>query len=369
MVRILQNVTRLKVKIKFTERFYLLEITKIVGIAVYLLLNIIAWVITPARDEASVYKIVVMSILESIAGYIAVSLLFVILPYYIKKKAFFNRLYFPILVVIICFVTVFWNTTTKIFISLYLDRKEMFPNFVLTNFYFIVPIIAFTVLYYTVDHWLSLKKQKEMTLLATNLANEAQLQMLRYQINPHFLFNALNTIRFMVEEDKTVARKMITELSNFFRYSLSHNGKVDTFENEINSIKNYLEIQKIRFEEKLIVEYDIDEKINQLKIPFFIILPLVENAIKFGLQTSKIPLTIRILACIDQDLVIKICNTGRIAENTNKNDSTNTGIENTKKRLALYFPDNYAFSLFEEDNWVISQITIKDFYNHTHLLI
>lgn len=352
-------------KIRLTEKFYLLEIGKIVGISVYLLLNIIAWFMLPQETPSK--QIIISSILEAIAGYIAVSLLFIILFYYTKQKTALKRLYFPILIIIICLMTTFWNTATKVFITLYLDRKEMFPNFIITNFYFVVPIIAFTVLYYTVDHWLNLKKQKEMTFIATNLANEAQLQMLRYQINPHFLFNALNTIRFMVEEDKTLARKMITELSNFFRYSLSHNGKVDTFENEINSIKNYLEIQKIRFEEKLIVEYSIDEKLSQLKIPFFIILPLVENAIKYGMLTSKKPLTLRIIANINQDLIIKICNTGRVVKNADKIDSTSTGIENIKKRLALYYSDNYTFNLFEENDWVVSQITIKDFYNHIPL--
>ena len=131
--------------------------------------------------------------------------------------------------------------------------------------------------------------------------------------------------------------------------------------NEINAIKNYLEIQKIRFEEKLIVEYDIDERLHQMKIPFFIILPLVENAIKFGLQSSKTPLNIKISAKANSHLEISVLNTGHLVESNNNSEGTKTGIENTKKRLSLYFPENYSFELFEKDGWVISQIIINDY--------
>jgi LytS/YehU family sensor histidine kinase len=88
---------------------------------------------------------------------------------------------------------------------------------------------------------------------------------------------------------------------------------------------------------------------------------LVENAIKFGLQTSKKPLSIKIYAKVNNNLEISIFNTGKILENPNHTESTKTGIENTKKRLALYFPDNYSFQLFEENGWVISQILIKNY--------
>jgi LytS/YehU family sensor histidine kinase len=125
-----------------------------------------------------------------------------------------------------------------------------------------------------------------------------------------------------------------------------------------------LEIQKIRFEEKLIIQYEIDEKLNQMKIPFFIILPLVENAIKFGLQTSKIPLNIKIIAKANDHLEISVHNTGSIVEDHRSSEGTNTGIENTKQRLELYFPDNYSFNLFEKDSWVVAQIIIEDYKNH-----
>lgn len=348
---------------KIPERTYLLEITKVSGILFYSLLSSIYWIVS-LKGTFPINSVIYIHFLELIPAYISVSLLYITYSYINKKKIEAKKIFVYILIPTCCLSSLTWDVLSNLSLFFYTKKIDIIGNNFLGNFHiYLLYSFAFTGIYYVINHWLNLRKQKDMTLMATNLANEAQLQMLRYQINPHFLFNALNTIRSMVEEDKAVARKMITELSNFFRYSLSHNGTMDTFENEINAIKNYLEIQKIRFEEKLIVEYDIDEKLYSMKIPFFIILPLVENAIKFGLQTGKPPLTIKICAKVNHNLEISVYNTGRIIENTNADVSTKTGIENTKKRLALYFPDSYSFKLFEDSSWVVAQIVVKDFRN------
>jgi LytS/YehU family sensor histidine kinase len=144
---------------------------------------------------------------------------------------------------------------------------------------------------------------------------------------------------------------------------LSQNGTTDTLENEINAIRNYLDIQKIRFEEKLEVSFDIDRSLYHMRIPFFIILPLVENAIKYGLQSNKEPLRIKLSVNAGDDLEISVHNTGRLVDTSADGESTKTGIENTKKRLALHFRDNYSFSLVEKESWVIAKIIIFDFKN------
>ncbi len=348
---------------KISERTFLFEIAKIGGMLIWFLISSLNWVV--ANFHIPLKKIFLMQFLDSIAGYLTISLLFILLNYVFIKKVLPKKLFAYMLIPVCCLYALMWDITSNILFSIYYEKTIYFfdKNFFANYLYFLTPLFGFTGLYYVINHWLNFKKQKEMTIAATNLANEAQLQMLRYQINPHFLFNSLNTIRLMIEEDKTIARKMVTELSNFFRYSLSHNGTTDIFENEINAIKNYLEIQKIRFEEKLIIIYDIDEKLYNLKIPFFIILPLVENAIKFGLQTSKKPLTIKISAKVNSHLEISVCNTGKLVKNLKNSEGTNTGIENTKKRLSLYFNNNFSFELYEEENWVISQIVIKDYKN------
>jgi two-component system, LytTR family, sensor kinase len=350
-------------KIRLKEGFYLYELAKITGLFIWFLISALSWALTPGRI-VQLNSVITVSLVEACLGYLLISLLYFILFLIIKKDAGGKKLFIPILVFLLLLIAVIWVALASIFDSLIEGRAVSFPHFFLNALFFLYPVIAFTIVFYLIKHKINLKKQKEMTLIATNLANEARLQMLRYQINPHFLFNSLNTIRSMVEEDRPVARKMITELASFFRYSLSHDGATDTLENEIGAIKNYLEIQKIRFEQRLIVEYDIDDRLKNLKIPIFIILPLVENAVKFGFQTSKSPLNVKIYAKINGNLEISVFNSGRIVENSEKTDGTNTGIENTRKRLALYFPDNYTFKLYQDELWVVSKITITDFRNH-----
>lgn len=349
---------------KISEKTILLEIAKITGLIIWVLSSTLNFI--GSQKNIPMDLLFEVRLLQALSGYIVISLAYWILNI-LDRRLILSKLFFIYLSLPICLIiSILWNTVAIMFGYFFKVFTYDPDNIHLlrSSLFYLIPTIALTGLYYALIYWLNYRHQKEKVLIATNLANEAQLQMLRYQINPHFLFNALNTIRSMVEEDKEVARKMITELANFFRYSLSHNGTTDTLENEVNAIKNYLEIQKIRFEEKLIVEYDIDEELYSMKIPFFIILPLVENAIKFGLQTSKIPLNIKISAKINHHLEICVCNSGRLVENTKNSDCTKTGIENTKKRLELYFPDNHSFKLFEEDNWVVSQIIINDFRNH-----
>ena len=343
------------------KQTYIFEIAKLGGMLVFVIITFFAFLIYPDR-ESTLNEIIINVITRFISGYIAISVLFLILNRLNKKDLLSSKLFISLFVPGCYAISLVWILLYILLFSIFEIEALPFNTGVFVKaLSFIYIVIAFTGLHVLISHWLKLKEQREMTRQATNLANEAQLQMLRYQINPHFLFNSLNTIRSMVEEDKNVAREMITQLSNFFRYSLSQTGTTDTLANEINAIKNYLEIQKIRFDEKLCVIFDIDENVFPVRIPFFIILPLVENALKFGLQSSSSPLTIKIVIKANHHLEISVQNTGHLVECEKDEEGTKTGIENTKKRLALHLPNNHSFSLFEKDSWVISQIIIFDY--------
>jgi len=346
---------------KISEKKYFLEIAKVAGILIWYLLVSVSWIASPKTNDA-VSHILFTRLLEAIAGYIVISVYYKIFNNLDKKVILSKRYFIFLLFPICCLVSMSWNFFGILLQWLFqLDCFACLCSyFLISSLFYLIPTLAFTGLYYTINHWIKYQLQREKALIATNLANEAQLQMLRYQINPHFLFNTLNTIRQMVEEDQGVARKMITELSGFFRYSLSQKENIDTFENEIIAIKNYFEIQKIRFEEKLVIIYDIDERCLPVKLPFVIVLPLVENAVKYGLQTSKMPLTIKIVAKMNSHLEISVQNTGRILTRTSGEEGTNTGIENIRKRLELCYPGKYSFNLYEKDSWVIAQIIIMD---------
>jgi LytS/YehU family sensor histidine kinase len=224
------------------------------------------------------------------------------------------------------------------------------------------PLLVSVALYFLIEYMLEFQAQKEKTLKALTLAQQAQLQMLRYQLNPHFLFNTLNSIRAMVVVDQTKARDMITQLSEFIRYSLVGN-KMEhvTISKEIEAINNYLDIQKIRFGERLEVKLEISPEANNQKIPCFLIHPLVENAVKYGIETSPVPLRIEISAAkTGQQLMIKVSNTGKLVEPTaNDKNGTGTGLNNIKQRLQHLYPDRYEFKFYQDNGWVHAEITIQ----------
>jgi len=158
-------------------------------------------------------------------------------------------------------------------------------------------LVGWSALYFGIKYWRQWQSEHERTLQAEALANHAQLDMLRYQLNPHFLFNALNSIRASIDEDSQRAKRMVTEFSEFLRYSLlNDNSALVDLRQEIEAIKNYLAIEKIRFEDKLDVTFDVEPAAEQCQLPGFLIHPLVENAVKHGMTNNSGPLKICIAA-------------------------------------------------------------------------
>ncbi len=237
-------------------------------------------------------------------------------------------------------------------------------------------LIAWSILYLSIKFWMEWQIQKEKTELANDLAHDAQMQMLRYQLNPHFLFNSLNSIRALIHEDRKNAKSMITELSEFLRYSLlSNNNENVPLRCELNAIKHYLAIEKKRYEEKLKVRFDVDPEAENFPVLSFLIHPIVENAIKYGMQTSHMPLELNISASRKGDcLKICICNSGSWLGSSSGDgkgkQGTRTGMENIRQRLENTFAGNYLFNVFEKNECVhvelempeipASEITVKD---------
>lgn len=225
--------------------------------------------------------------------------------------------------------------------------------------------LSWSALYFGIKYWQSKKQEEENAIKAESLAKEAELKMLRYQLNPHFLFNSLNSASALIAENPPRAEKMIGELSEFLRYSLINTkaGTV-TVKDEIKALENYLNIEQIRFEEKLQVDFYIAPETESLPLPNFLLHPLVENAVKYGMQTSKLPLKIEIKAERKNDsLLIEISNTGKwfSANGSNpQNNGMKVGIGNVKKRLEQFFPDRHQFQTFERDGrvHVLLEITV-----------
>ncbi|RPI04596.1 MAG: hypothetical protein EHM64_09455 [Ignavibacteriae bacterium] len=257
-------------------------------------------------------------------------------------------------------------TTTRYFlispkIALYLWEI----NFTARWLSLTMPIwFGWSALYFGIKYWKDLDAEKKRARQAISLAHRAQLQMLRYQVNPHFLFNALNSVRALIDEDKKNAKTMITELSEFLRYSLvtRDHGEV-TLEHELEAIRHYLSIEKKRFEDNLDISFDIDERAMQVPLLSFLIHPFVENAIKYGMKTSPMPLRIRIQASVmDDTLQLLISNTGTWLKGLTAAErsvhGTGTGLENVRARLENAYKNNYHLETRELDGWVEAALEI-----------
>jgi two-component system, LytTR family, sensor kinase len=219
--------------------------------------------------------------------------------------------------------------------------------------------LSWSALYFGIKYWRQSQEKQQQALRARALAKEAELQMMRYQLNPHFLFNALNSASALIRENPARAEVMIGELSELLRHTLT-NGKVGDvpLSIELEVARNYLDIEKLRFEDKLIVNFDIDPQAVEFAVPSMLLHPLVENAVKYGMQSSQIPLRVEILArALNGELRLEVVNTGNWIEGNGH--STNIGIENVRQRLRQAFPERHRFDIFERDGRVHAVIEVR----------
>ena len=214
------------------------------------------------------------------------------------------------------------------------------------------------------------KSQEMRAEKAGVLAQQAQLQMLRHQVNPHFLFNALNAIRALIDEDEAKAGDMIADLSEFLRYSLISKSYADVpLRDELTAVRHYFSIQKKRYEDKLEVKIEVGPGAEDYSVLSFLVHPLVENAVKYGMKTSPLPLRISVEAFVaDGDLHVRVGNTGRWVDPAKAEQpdlrGTGTGLANIRARLANAYPGRHSLEVVEKDGWVLIELRIGGLSNH-----
>ena len=193
------------------------------------------------------------------------------------------------------------------------------------------------------------KEQQLRRSRAETIAHEAQLKMLRYQLNPHFLFNTLNAISALVQVKKSsTANSMIVQLSDFLRYSLDNDPiKRVSLEQELDALKMYLNIEQTRFGDRLQLEFDIQPEANAVLVPSLILQPLIENAIKYAVAPMEAGGKLTIAARLNAGfLEVDIADTGPGLENLAvEQNSVGVGLRNTIDRLHEFYGDNYKFRL------------------------
>jgi len=195
-----------------------------------------------------------------------------------------------------------------------------------------------------------INEEQVKRLNAEATARNAQLGMLRYQLNPHFLFNTLNTISALVKlNDNQKAHNMITQLGHFLRYSLDNNPAVKiSLEQEVDALMLYLDIEHVRFGERLTLEIEIDEQAKRAMVPSLLLQPLAENSIKYAIAVNENGGTIRLKASVQQDeLQLEFTDTGPGTEiNVPKpKKGRRVGLHNTLQRLKTLYDDAYAFEI------------------------
>lgn len=224
-------------------------------------------------------------------------------------------------------------------------------------------LMAWSALYLGIRYAMDLHREKRLLQEALADAQHARTQMLRYQLNPHFLFNALASLRASVADDPRRAQAMINDLSGFLRYSLLGGGADEaTLEREFAAIRHYLAIQKVRFDERIHYEVALDPSLAQLRLPAFLIQPLVENAVKYGMRTSDGTATIRVHGERDGTCcVLSVVNSGRWVEPGDAMpdlDRSGIGLRNLLARLAEHFPARHRFGIEHGTGWVRAQLQL-----------
>jgi sensor histidine kinase YesM len=185
----------------------------------------------------------------------------------------------------------------------------------------------------------------------SKLATEAELRALRAQLNPHFLFNALTTIGYLIQTAPDKAVDTLMRLTQLLRGVLRSTGEFSTLGEELKLIESYLEIEHARFEERLRVKIEVSPELFRLKIPSLILQPLVENAVKHGISNAKKGGEVYLSARIDrQNLILEVADTGAGVsyENLMENRKRGVGLSNIEQRLYSYYKDAARFEIESE---------------------
>lgn len=355
------------------ERFnnYLKEQFLIRKYPSFYFVNAIGWIIIILADSLIVspkevfgsYRVLIENTIEWSFGYLITWYIRNIYKdYNYRAKSIISTIFFILLIsmfgsILFYFIAhligVFFNLELiKKYLQLIFSLRYMASR--MTELY---PLMTtWSLSYFGIKFFLDLTAERERAEKADLLAQSAQLQMLRYQVNPHFLFNSFSSLRALIRSNSSKAEEMVGKLSEFYRYTLLTKSSSEVpLIDEIEAIQHYAEIEKIRFEDKIDFQFNIEPLAEEYPIPTFLLHPLVENAIKYGMKTSGLPLKIIINALVKNGkLLIIVKNSGKWI--SDKKDfgiyGTGTGLSNIKSRLEYSYPGNFSFEIKEEEGFV-----------------
>jgi two-component system, LytTR family, sensor kinase len=235
-----------------------------------------------------------------------------------------------------------------------------------TTLTFLLPIFLITSIWwliYFVWHYIERSRNSQVDKLKLeSTVKELELKTIKSQLNPHFIFNALNSIRALVDENPQRARTAITELSNILRSSMQvEKAETVNLENELDIVKDYLALENIRFEERLKVQYDIDPETLELPIPPMMLQTLVENAIKHGISRTISGGTVTIGSHVKgMHHEITIENTGQIGGEATTGHGF--GLQSTRQRLSLLYGNKASFNIYNKNKETVEAIVLMPLF-------
>ena len=229
---------------------------------------------------------------------------------------------------------------------------------IVSVFAVLILVLAWNAIYFTFHFFQKSRNQEISNLELAASKRESELKNLRSQLNPHFLFNSLNSIKALVDLDPVKAKSSVTTLSNLLRQSLML-GKENsvTLADELKVAKSYLDLEKIRFEERLQVSWEIDDSLESFQIPPFSLQMMIENAIKHGISHLKEGGMVTVKAYkLNKAVCIEVQNSGNLRQVVD----LGVGIQNVKQRLSLQYGNLAVFSLEEKNGNVYAKMIFED---------
>jgi sensor histidine kinase YesM len=240
-------------------------------------------------------------------------------------------------------------SVANITVSLNIAEWYPFRVFVGLLLYSVLALLQYVSIYIE-----RIEKQSFIQQRMENTLRSTQLKVLKSQINPHFLFNSLNSISYLVAIDPEKAREMLTVLSEYFRYSIKSKANTSSLGQELENCRKYLEIEKVRFENRLIIKEDIEESALKVTVPAMILQPLYENGIKHGVYESDLPITISTTIKEELEYVsIEILNNYDLEALPRSGEGL--GLKNVSERLKLMF-DKEGLMHYEK---LVDQFSVK----------
>lgn len=332
-------------------------LAQFVAITIWFLISIIQWANNPKSNPGILVPIMVRGV-EGLSIWISSGVLIVVLEILLKRTR--QAIAIGLVFLMIYPVALIANLLSIGIRSLIgYAAPPLGAFFYVHSLHFFIPLLLILVFIFILRFRSSLQDERVKALQAESLSREANWMMLRYQVNPHFLFNALNSVRALIGQNNERARDSITEISEYFRYSLSVDGKsLVSIKDEVEAVRSYMKIQQMRYGSRLVYHFSISENVSGCLVPAFTLQTLVENAVKYGMKSTDEQVDVEVAVSKSRNQIkIDVFNTGQLFSE-NKEDGTGTGLMNLRRRFEM-MDENSELKLSRQNGKVRASISFR----------